>query len=299
MRKTVFLDEAKNSHFHEVFLKKLKLSNLFWDLSENFTAWKQKVFGRYWKVHSTCPEVRSWRKCTCLKKLYFYNFFSDREQKFFRRGRKHPIYLSRGNFWGISNLWKMWNSVNLFGHWANVFWSDPNENFGGVVRTAFFSRVCFLGNKYFLKNYRFSTIFGILDETFVVVIKTCILTVLGINVEEKSWLGKVLILIVFGHWAKTFRPDSNMFLARKRNFHSTCARDDVFWGTHFQKRCNLHFYFFQSLSKKSSSAPGNFFDRVVKIAFYDSIGRVWVNTFSDKIIDSLFFWVFQWKILQF
>ena len=71
--------------------------------------------------------------------------------------------------------------------------------------------------------------------------KTCILTVLGINFEEKYGLGKVLILIVFGHWAKTFCPESNMLLAGKWKFHSTCG-EVHFRGTHFQKIVSSTFF---------------------------------------------------------
>ena len=144
----------------------------------------------------------------------------------------------------------------------------------------------FLGNKYFPKSYEFLNPFWISEKTSVAVIKTCILTVLEINSEEKCWLGKVLILIVFGHWAKTFCPDSNMFLARKLKFHCTCA-EDHFWEHIFKERCYLHF--FRSLCKKLSSARQNFSGGIVKAAFYDFRGTVWVYTFSEKIISSFLY----------
>ena len=66
-----------------------------------------------------------------------------------------------------------------------------------------------------------------------------------------------------------------------------------FWDHIFKKRCNL--LFFRRLSRKSSSARRNFSGGIVKAAFYDSRRTMWVYTCSEKLISSLFFWVFVWK----
>ena len=97
--------------------------------------------------------------------------------------------------------------------------------------------------------------FGILDKTFVVVIKTCILTFLGSNFEEKCWLGKVQIFLFFWQWATTFRSDSNIFIPRKRTFHSTYA-EDFFRGAPFQK---IVIYIVLGVCAKNCQTPGEYF----------------------------------------
>ena len=90
--------------------------------------------------------------------------------------------------------------------------------------------------------------------------KTCFLTVLGINFEEKCWPGKVLIFLFFGHWAKTFRSDSNICIPIKEDFDLLMQR--IFFGEHiFKKRCNLHFLGFWA---KIVKRPANRFRRNCK-----------------------------------
>ena len=162
-------------------------------------------------------------------------------QKSFHRVVKTLFYLPRESF--LRN--------NYYTEKKIVLWIFPDfdRNCSGVILKhlrrssghAFFFQISFLGNKYFLKSYEFLNPFWISEKTSVAVIKTCILTVLEINLKEKCWLGKVLILIVSGHWVKTFCPDCNMFLARKWKFHCTCA-EDLFWEHIFKKSCCLHFF---------------------------------------------------------
>ena len=217
-------------------------------------------------------------------------------QKSFHRVVKTLFYLPRESF--LRNKYYTEKKI--------VLWIFPefDRNGSGVIlenvrrssETCIFFQISFLGNKYFLKSYEFLHLFGISEKTAVEVTKTCILTVLEINFEEKCWLGKVLILIVFGHWAKTFCPDSNMFLARKWKFHCTCA-EDHFWEHIFEKRCYLHFL--RSLCKKLSRARRNFSGGIVKAAFYDFRGTMWVNSLSEKNISSLFLWVLSHKLCNF
>ena len=172
-------------------------------------------------------------------------------QKSFRRVVKILFYLPRGSI--LRNKYYTEKKIVLW------IFPDFDRNCSGVILKhlrrssghAFFFQIVFLGNKYFLKSYEFLNPFGVSEETSVEVTKTCILTALEINFEEKCWLGKVLILIVFGHWAKIFCPDSNVFLARKRNFHCTCA-EDRFWVTLFQKKVLSTFFseFVQKISKR-------------------------------------------------
>ena len=53
-------------------------------------------------------------------------------------------------------------------------------------------------------------------------------------------------------------------MLRNRKFDCTCA-EDRFWGTHFQKLCNL--YFCRNASKKSSNAWRNFSAELSKLLF--------------------------------
>ena len=129
--------------------------------------------------------------------------------------------------------WKKDSFVNIFRHWA-ICSSLILKNFRRSRENWFSFGVAFLWNKYFLKNFDFLSFFGVLEKTFVVVISTCIRIFLGINFEEKCWPGKVLFFFL-GHWAKTFRSDSNIFVPRKRRILSTYA-EVLFWGTRFQKK---------------------------------------------------------------
>ena len=119
---------------------------------------------------------------------------------------------------------------------------------------------------------------------------------MGINFEWKCWLGTVLISNFFGHWAETSRPDSNMFLPRNWKIHTIDA-EVHFMGTHFQKK--VLSTFFRSLRKKLSNARRIFSGRIVKTAFYDSRGGMWVYAFSEKKISSLFFRVLSDKLCNF
>ena len=123
----------------------------------------------------------------------------------------------------------------------NCFWRVVEKLAAEWWEKHFSSRVVFSGNKYVLKIYEFLTVFKISENKSVGAMKICILTVLGINLGEKRWLGIALFLNVFRHWAKTFRPGSNMFMARKWKFHSTCG-EVHFRGTHFQKNVSSTFF---------------------------------------------------------
>ena len=116
---------------------------------------------------------------------------------------------------------------------------------------------------------------------------------MGINFEGKCWLGTVLIFNFFGHWAKTFRLDSNMFLPRKSKTHSIDA-EDQFWGTHFQKK--VYSTLFWSLRRKLSNARRIFFGRNCQnciLRFQRS--NVGVCFFWEKY-QLLFFWVLSEKL---
>ena len=172
-----------------------------------------------------------------------------------RRVVKPLFYLPSGSL--LRNKYYTEKKLNLW------IFPDFDRNFSGVIlkhlrrssETCIFFQISFLKNKYFLKICEFLNPFGNSEKTSVEVTKTCNLTVLEINFEEKCWLGKVLNLIVFGHWAKTFCPDSNMFLARKRNFHCTCA-EDHFWEHIFKKGV---IYIFSGVCAKNCQAPGETF----------------------------------------
>ena len=136
----------------------------------------------------------------------------------------------------------------------------------------------------------FQFFFGILDKTFVVVIKTCILTFLGINFEEECWIGKVLVFLCFGHWAIFFRSDSNIFIPRKRRVHSTYA-EGFFWGTQFQKKVSSTL--FGSLRKNCHTPGESFPAELSKLNFTLPEEQCGVCVFSEEIISSWFFrfWV--------
>ena len=127
--------------------------------------------------------------------------------------------------------------------------------------------------------------------------KTCILTVLGINFEEKYWLGKGLILIVFGHWAKTFCPESNMLLAGKWNFQSIFG-EDHFWGSHFQRKGVIHI--FSGVWAKNCETPENTFPaELQKLHFTIPDEQCGWIPFLNFFFSSLFFWVLKEKVQRF
>ena len=141
----------------------------------------------------------------------------------------------------------------------------------------------------------FNFFFGILDKTFVVVIKTCILTFLGINFEEKCWLGKVLIFLCFGHWAKFFRSDSNILYREKEEFILLMQR--FFFGEHiFKKRCNLHCL---GVCAKNCQTPGACFPaELSKLPFLIPEEQCGFMLFLKKLSAHCFFLGFEWKTLQ-
>ena len=162
------------------------------------------------------------------------------------------------------------------------------------MRYAFFSRVAFLENRNFLKTYEFSTIFGILEKTPFGVMKTCILTVLRIIFEEKYRLGEVLSFIFLDIERKLSSWWQHVFGGEK--FYLLGERI-IFWKHIFWKSCILHF--FRSLSKKSSNSRQYFSGGIVRTAFYGSRGTMWVYTFSENIITSLFFWILSEEVPHF
>ena len=106
------------------FLNKWKICKLVWTLSENFPAWKQNIFGRYWKGHSTCPDVHFLRTNTFWKKIIF-------GEPFFAKVKFQE------HFQTLAERFFVW------------YW----KIFGGVVETAFYlSRVSFLGKICFFKQ---------------------------------------------------------------------------------------------------------------------------------------------------
>ena len=160
-----------------------------------------------------------------------------------------------------------------------------------------FFQSSFFGDKYVLKVYEFSTIFGFLEKTSFGAMKICILTVLGINLGEKRWLGIALFLNVFRHWAKTFRPGSNMFMARKWKFHSTCG-EVHFWGTIFRK-CVI--YIFSGVWAKNRQMPGNTFPAELSELHFrvpeEQCGCIlFLKTLSDLRFSG--FWVKRFRIFN-
>ena len=98
----------------------------------------------------------------------------------------------------------------------------------------------------------------------------------------------------FGHWAKTFRPDSVIILPRKWKFHSSYA-EDRFWEHISKKICNLQFCW--SLSKTLSNARRKLSGGFVKTAFcilQFQRNNVVVYFFLKKY-QLIIFLVFKWK----
>ena len=127
--------------------------------------------------------------------------------------------------------------------------------------------------------------------------ETCILTVLGINFEEKYGFGKVLILIVFGHWAKTFCPESNMLLAVKWKFQSIFG-EDHFWGSHFQKKGVNHI--FSGVWAKNCQTPDNTFPaELYKLQFTIPDEQCGWIPFLKFFFQPIVFLGFEKKVQQF
>ena len=141
----------------------------------------------------------------------------------------------------------------------------------------------------------FKFFFGILKKTSVGVIKNMVSNCLGDQFWEKMLTGNSWIFFS-GHWAKTFRPDSNRFLPRKWNTYSTDA-EGHFWGTHFHKKCSLHFL---RVSAENCQTPGESYPaELTKLHFTLPEEQCGFCAFSDEIISSWFCLGFEWITLQF
>ena len=164
------------------------------------------------------------------------------------------------------------------------------------MRAAFFSRVTFLKNKYFLKIYDFKIFFEIFYKPFVVVIKTCIVTFLGINFEDKCWLGKVFNFSFFWHWARQLFALIATSLHREKE-DCILLMQRIFSGEHiFRKRCNPNFLGVWAKIVKRTA-------RLLQRNCQSCILRFQRNNlgvyFSWEIYQLLFFWVLSEKLCNF
>ena len=115
--------------------------------------------------------------------------------------------VSAGSFNFIPHVQRINIGNNFYTEKNIVLWIFPDfdRNCSGRIlknlrrssENCIFFQSSFLDNKYFLENDEFLLLSGFSEKTSVGVKKSCFLTVLGINFEEKCWLGTVL----------TFFPD--------------------------------------------------------------------------------------------
>ena len=121
---------------------------------------------------------------------------------------------------------------------------------------------------------------------------------MGINFEEKCWIGKVQIFLFFWHWATTFRCDSNIFIPRKKRFHSTSAED--FFGEHILKKGVI--YIVREFVEKIVKRPANgecFPAELSKLLFLIPEEQCGFMLFPKKLSAHSFFFGFEWKTLHF